>query len=229
MPTTFERVRGAALTATNLSPRISRLYNGTDKLDHGFLQYYRRHFASLRLRRLVVFEIGVGGYISRVPGGSLPLWRDYFPRSTIVGLDLHAKDIDFGPQVHFVQADQSRPEDLQGAVTRFGRPDIVIDDGSHIGEHIICSYQTLWPQLAPGGWYVIEDLISSYLPDFGGSHPPGPATGIGLIRSLIDSVQSRDPTFDFQPELGTPGLSRSDVAAVYCYPGITFIEKAADA
>ncbi len=224
MPTALQRVRGLALTASNLSPVIGQLYQGTDKFEHGFLDHYRRHFASVRLRRLVVFEIGVGGYRTRVPGGSLPMWRDYFPRSTIVGLDVFAKDIDFGPQVHFLQADQNRPEDLMTAVTTFGRPDIVIDDGSHVGEHIITSFETLWPQLQPGGWYVVEDLHASYLPFFGGEEPPGPTTGIGLVRSLVDAVQSRDPTRRIQPEFTEPKYA--DVAAVDCYPGIAFIKKA---
>lgn len=40
--------------------------------------------------------------------------------------------------------------------------DIILDDGSHISEHIITSFTTLFSELKPGGLYVIEDTQTSY-------------------------------------------------------------------
>jgi hypothetical protein len=176
-----------------------------------------------------VYEIGVGGHDSNAAGGSLPLWRDYFPRSTIVGLDINAKNVQFGPRVHFARADQNSPNDLERVVAKHGAPNIVIDDGSHIGEHIRTSFDVLWPALRPGGWYVVEDLATSYFSDFGGSNPPPAITGIGLVKAGVDAVESRDPIFSVYPDWGNaPALPRSDVAAVHCYPGIAFFQKAID-
>jgi hypothetical protein len=205
----------------NAPDAIGRLYHGTDKVEHGYLGYYRRHFASIRFRQQLVFEIGVGGVEKSAPGGSLPLWRDYFPRSTIVGIDLHDKDVRFGVRVQFEQADQSDPEQLAIIVARRGRPTIVIDDGSHIGAHVWTSFEALWPHVLPGGWYVVEDLATSYVPDYGGATPPPRASGIGLVQSLADRIQSRDPASQI------PSAAMSDVGAAHCYPGIAFFRKAA--
>ena len=46
--------------------------------------------------------------------------------------------------------------------------DIIIDDGSHINEHVIRTFQYLFPKLKPGGIYVVEDTQTSYRQDYGG-------------------------------------------------------------
>src|ERR1700722_18692475 len=56
----------------------------TDKssLDHDYLDKYERLFAPFRDAPITVLEIGV------FDGGSLRLWEDYFPRATIVGINI---------------------------------------------------------------------------------------------------------------------------------------------
>ena len=39
------------------------------------------------------------------------------------------------------------------------RFDIVIDDGSHILEHIIKTFTHIFPHVKKGGYYFIEDLM----------------------------------------------------------------------
>ena len=52
----------------------------TDKVPNNYLHVYDRVFESLFDRKLL--ELGVR------TGGSLRLWRDYFPHGTITGLDV---------------------------------------------------------------------------------------------------------------------------------------------
>jgi hypothetical protein len=175
---------------------------------------------------MVVFEIGVGGH-EAVSGGSLQLWRDYFARSTIVGIDIERKDIAFGPRVKFEQADQNSPADLQRVVAAHGRPTIVIDDGSHVGEHIHTSFACLWPQLVAGGVYVIEDLVTSYDPAYGGAIAAPASSAIGLVQALASDTQIADPVHAQDPSNNRIPTAQffSDVAGVSVFPGIAFIHK----
>lgn len=217
---------GRGLGAVNRLGTIVRLYGGTDKDLHGYTPFYETHLGPRRLRTQLVFEIGVGGYAARRPGGSLAVWRDYLIRSTIVGLDIHPKDISLGKRVRFEQADQKDVDDLQRVIDRHGRPDVVIDDGSHIAAHINTSFEFLWPMLQSGGMYVIEDLSTSYYPSYGGGDPPQPSTAMGLLERLSDSVQAQDSTFARHPEWGSRSAPAfASVAAVHVYPGIAFIFK----
>jgi hypothetical protein len=220
---------GAVLGALNAPAALVWLYADTDKGQHGYLPHYRRHLGPRRWQRMVVFEIGVGLYESRAAGGSLPIWRDYLLRSRIVGIDIHPKEISWGSRVAFARADQNDPDQLQAVVDQHGRPDVVIDDGSHVGRHIISSFRQLWPLLNPGGVYVVEDLSTSYALDFEGQHPAPPVSGVGLAQQLVNEVQVDDPAFAMYPALATPPDAQfgGAVAAVHAYPGIVFVEKVA--
>jgi hypothetical protein len=221
------KARGVALTALNAPDWLVGRYGGTDKFEHGYIAHYRRVLGTRRFREMTVFEIGVGGHQSTEPGGSLQLWRDYFPRSTIVGLDINDKHVAYGSRVKFFRADQSSAADLEAVVAAHGAPDIVIDDGSHVADHQLASFEYLWPKLTTGGVYVIEDIGTSYEPDFGGGKPAPPGSAIGLAERLLSDVQSRDPYFDGENARdAAPAAHYQDVAAVLTFPGITFIEKA---
>ena len=67
-----------------------------------------------------------------------------------------------------------------------GAPDIIIDDGSHLNEHVIESFRLLFPSLAPGGLYVVEDTQTSYLESKGGSSREldSVETSMGLLKRL---------------------------------------------
>jgi hypothetical protein len=211
-------------------PLTMRLYGGTDKLQHGYADHYQRHLKRRRWRRMVVIEIGVGGYSQSAPSGSLRVWRDYLPRSTILGVDLHPKHIALGPRVVFAQLNQASAVDWAKALENLRRPpDLVIDDGSHRGSDTSAAFRYLYPQLRRGGLYVIEDLHTSYWPKFGGAVPAPDDSAVALTKQLVDEVQALDEIYTRKPHWGGPpeveGLA---TGAVHVYPGIVFIEKASD-
>jgi hypothetical protein len=128
--------------------------------------------------------------------------------------------------VRFIQADQSSPADLHNVIALTGNPDVVIDDGSHIGEHILTSFRSLFPYVRPGGMDVIEDLATSSYASHRGGDPPPQVSGIGLLQSLVSDVQALDETFARYPERGSaPTPDVHGIRAVHVYPGIAFIEK----
>ena len=185
---------------------------GTDKArgQHGYTNHYTRLIKRRSVRCML--EIGIGGYEDPTVGGSsLLMWRNYFPKATVYGLDIHEKRVN-APRIIVLQGDQSDPESLERAVAHCPPFDLIIDDGSHIASHTLTTFETLFPKLRPGGVYAIEDLHTSYATDFGGGPPGAPGTALELIKTLVDRVQ---------PESGV-----HDLADLHVFDNLVIIRKA---
>lgn len=63
---------------------------------------------------------------------------------------------------------QVDPDLLDDVVRNAGRLDIIIDDGSHLNEHVLTTFHHLFAKLAPGGLYLVEDTQTSYWPGYAG-------------------------------------------------------------
>ena len=185
-------------TATLSQPRLSlsALMNrhGTDKLwIHHYESEYARHFDPLRDKPIRLLEIGIGGWALPKRGGeSLKVWRDFFPLGHITGIDIEDKRWLREGRISTVICDQSDENALRQLHESHGPWDIIIDDGSHIQSHVLTSFHTLFPLLAPGGIYVIEDMATAYDAKFGGEGSGDPfeplATSISLMSDLIDGI-----------------------------------------
>ncbi|CAF1196701.1 unnamed protein product [Didymodactylos carnosus] len=68
--------------------------------------------------------------------------------------------------------------------------DVIIDDGGHRMTHQINSLTVLFPtSVRSGGVYAIEDIYTSYRPEFGGQYLNS-ATLIEFLKRLLDDIQS---------------------------------------
>jgi SAM-dependent methyltransferase len=125
-----------------------------------YLRYYEEYFAPLWEREIKLLELGIN------KGGSLLLWRDHFPRGTIVGLDLKPIDLrdDSGRVFTYQgpQQDTALLDRLAGERAPEGF-DVIIDDCSHIAAYTRAYFWHLFERhLKPGGLYVIEDWGTGY-------------------------------------------------------------------
>lgn len=198
------------LVSTRL-PLLGSL-NGTDKGFCGYLPNYQRHFHGVRRRKLTILEIGV------YEGASLRVWRSYFPRSTIVGIDINESHVEEA-RIHFRRGSQDDPDFLAALSKEFGPLDIVIDDGSHIGRHMIASFDCLFPHVVPGGWYVIEDIATAYWPEYEGGPVGLEGTAVAMVKGLVDSV--------FRGAVREGELPAAAIDEMHVYPpGIVFLRKA---
>lgn len=123
---------------------------GTDKVEHGFCDFYEEHFSKWKnYGEFNILELGI------YKGQSLQMWSEYFPDATIYGVD----NLFDGPNTEKIktkicsQCDTDIFPDVE-----FG---IIIDDGSHVTKDQIISFGNLFKRLPSGGFYVIEDLHTS--------------------------------------------------------------------
>lgn len=130
---------------------------------HDYLRHIERFFEPMRQHPIKLLEVGVGG------GESIRTWLEYFPNAHVYGVDIVQGTNTWntvGSKIHarykFIHGDQSSKEFwIQFLNENSVGWDIIIDDGSHTGEHIITTYYALWPHLLPGGIYEIEDLAAA--------------------------------------------------------------------
>lgn len=190
----FKAVNAVIAACTGVPGSLSGLASkyGSDKWGalHFYTPHYEDHFGPLRFDPVKVLEIGIGGYNHPALGGeSIYMWQEYFPRGLIYGMDLFDKPGVVGPRIRTIQGDQSDREFLRALGEAEGPFDIIVDDGSHVNEHVRISFQELYPYVRPGGYYVIEDLHTAYWPEFGGELPPGSSnTSVGLLKDLLDEL-----------------------------------------
>jgi SAM-dependent methyltransferase len=158
---------------------------------------YETHFGRFVNRPITFIEIGCGR------GGSLQMWKRYFgPHARIIGIDIRPEVKQFEEdQIEIRIGDQSDTSFLESVIQEFGTPDVVLDDGSHVMDHLVKTFHYLYPRTAPDGVYLVEDLHTAYWDEFGGGVKRD-GSFIELCKSLIDELNadwSRDvlPPTDF--------------------------------
>ncbi|MHB8689893.1 MAG: class I SAM-dependent methyltransferase [Solirubrobacteraceae bacterium] len=148
-----------------------------------YLPIYEQLLAEYRQRSFVLLELGVWR------GDSLEMWRDCFPRATIIGVDLNAPELDLGRRVKIISGDQSDAE-LLARVRGEHAPegfDVIIDDASHVGELSARSLKALYgPHLRPGGLYVIEDWGTGYVTSWPDGAQLASPVGVEQLDTLTD-------------------------------------------
>lgn len=159
---------------------------GTDKASniHGYCEKYERYLGLDRNAELLVLEIGI------YEGASLQMWRDYLERAKIVGIDINPackRYEDLPGRIHVEIGSQDDAGFLSIVKAKHGPFDMVLDDGSHLQQHVIASFRSLWDAVKPGGIYVVEDSVTSYWPDYGGGLKK-PDSMVEFFKAIVDEV-----------------------------------------
>lgn len=165
---------------------------GTDKITHhGYHRYYPLYLERFRAITEPWSMLEIGTDQSR----SMEMWKKYFPSNVFIyGIDIGVSAQ--GERFQIFQADQSKTADLQRVIRSIQTPSspstaappthFIIDDGSHIPEHQISTFNLLFSSLlTPGGVYIIEDIETSYWTR-GGLYGYTTEYGYHNSRSLIE-------------------------------------------
>jgi hypothetical protein len=174
--------------------KLGRIY-GTDKASgHFYTDHYTTHLSRFKRKRIKLLEIGIGGFKDPKAGGeSLRMWKKYFSKGQIFGLDIIDKSTHEENRIKIFQGSQVDMNFLKKVTDETGELDIIIDDGSHINEHVIETFKFLFPILKDGGVYVVEDVQTSYFEEFGGDSDnlKNPKTMMNFFKGLTDSLNNQ--------------------------------------
>lgn len=221
-PSTIKRLRSCEgwLHRNDLN-RLAGVFK-TDKWgSHWYTQHYDRYFRPIRLKRLNVLEIGVGGYEDPERGAeSLRMWKAYFPNSRIVGIDLCDKTHFRENRIDIRQCDQTDSVALRRLSADYGGFDVVIDDGSHLNDHVIKTFNIMFPLLNPNGIYAVEDLQTAYWPSWGGGVSE-PGSSMSFLKTLVDGLNHAE----FPIPNYLPSYSDLHIVEVAFFHNLAFIRK----
>lgn len=168
----------------------------TDKAStgHHYTHVYEKYLEPLRQEPLLIFEIGVGGYQYPDRGGqSLRMWERYFPNATIVGVDVYPKVGMATDRIHIEHGSQDNTDFLASLISKYGAPDLIVDDASHVNRLTIRTFEILFPMLKTGGLYFCEDVHTSFwMQDYGGDPDPATRSTTLAYFQLLTAQLSQD-------------------------------------
>jgi len=152
-------------------------YN-TDKYAHGFIDVYEPYFNDM-IDSKNILEIGI------YYGGSLKYLSDKFKNGKIYGIDIEDKTKYEEDRVKTYIVNQEDRDSLN----RFLKEndvefDIIIDDGGHTMKQQQISFGILFRHLKKGGIYILEDLHTSRLENFGTIFPDDLITTLDMLQSF---------------------------------------------
>lgn len=201
----------------NLS-QMANMY-GTDKHElHSYTAIYTTYFDKLRDRTFDLIEIGIGGGANKESGGgSLRMWKQYFPKANIVGVDIFDKSFFEEKRIKTFIGNQSDVLFLDALTEKYNF-EVIIDDGSHMSYDVISSFLNLYPKMSSKGLYIIEDTHTCFYDSDEKYH--GIST-IEFFKSLVEYIPFCTAN-DFNSE---EKWSLEPIDFIHFYPKMIIIQK----
>lgn len=152
------------------------------------------------------------------------MWRD------TLGLDARIIGVDINPKAKRLASkgfeiyicDQEKYTDLWALFESIGDVDIVIDDGAHTNPATVNTLLAASHFVRPGGIHIVEDLHTSFHPDFGN---PSVASafeyGVALAEAMSRAYQSETGYVD---KPGVMNEMRKRVWSVEYFPSMLAVK-----
>lgn len=199
----------------NLLSKLAIVYCTDKFFMHNYTEKYFDILKDLQDQSFNMMEIGVGGYKSKLQGGqSLAVWRDFFPKAQITGVDIFEKSMDLGERVQIHQGSQVDPDFLNEVRQKRGPFLVMLDDGSHLNEHVIETFGYLYSELADGGFYIVEDVQTAFFPSFKGTinpDDPNASNSVYFFADVQQNIEERKDIFNIRRFHNIVSLEKSTV------------------
>lgn len=205
------------IIGANMS-QMSNIY-GSDKFNlHGYTNVYPKYFDSIKYDAFNFLEIGVGGGPNKESGGgSLRMWKKYFPKAKIIGIDIFDKSFFDEDRIKTYIGSQSNISFLN-SITQTHDFKVVVDDGSHLSNDVITSFLYLFPKMPSKGLYIIEDIHACF---FDTDVKYNGISTFDFFKSLVDKVPNNLSFTHIRNE----NISIDSIDFIHFYPKLIIIQK----
>lgn len=130
---------------------------------HRYTELYQMLLFPMREQEIDLVLLGIDGgtavddpdAFSAVSMSTLAMWREFFPKAQITALDRASALPSALPNVTYHQVTF---EDRAALAEAVSTAHVVVDDATHASHHQQNALRALFPKLADGGLYLVEDL-----------------------------------------------------------------------
>ncbi len=215
VPLTPDQRRGRGVL--NLTDLADAAGSDRGSLRHRYTELYQMLFHPLRMRAQTIVLLGLDGGIgvqdpalwAPTAAATLKMWLTYFPKASFVALDRPDAPPFADDRLSYVQCDFDDPDTIEEAVT--GRPDIILDDATHASHHQQNGFRALFPKLADGGIYAVEDLRSQPAP----LEKQGSVKTAALFNGFVETGLFDHPDAEAAADLNA---MRTDISGCFLFP-----------
>ncbi len=171
----------------NKSPKYSIKWNNYFKVYEEILNKYKN-------KKIKFVEIGIGD------GGSLFMWKSFFKNKIeIIGIDLNpeAKKLEkFGFKIAI--GDQADPNFWKSFYKKYGKIDVLLDDGGHKNIQQITTLMESIDFIKPDGMIIIEDTHTSFMKKKGFKNPSKYSV-VNFSNLIIENIHRQNPSINKKP------------------------------
>ncbi len=172
----------------NLSDLIKKYFYESDNFSikhEKYFSVYEKLLSRFKDKEITLVEIGIHN------GGSLYIWKKFLPKAKIIGIDLNENCRRFEKDGFIIEiGDQNSEEFWKNFFYKHKNVDVIIDDGGHTNSQQITTAICCIPNLNNGGLLITEDVMCSYMFEFGN---PDKFSFINFSKKIIDDINFKFP------------------------------------
>ena len=175
--------------------------------------------------RTVVFSMEGRSYSGRNWGRKrkfVARLEELFSRARIVGIDVNPECRRYADGRIVIEIGSQEDPEFLHYICRKYLPTVIIDDGSHQAHHIIYSFEQLFPALASGGLYIVEDLDFHFGED---AERWAPVKGYDPPKYFLDLTSSCMTRKHRNEFWGTRRSFISDFDSICCINSAVCVQK----
>ena len=141
---------------------------------HNYTTFYHYLLKDFKNSFEKVFELGLGTNNANIPSnmsgggtpcGSLRGWKGFFPNAHVYGADIDRDILYQEDRISTYYCNQLDPLSIASLWSNFDfKFNLIVEDGLHTFEANKCFFENSSHMVAPGGFFIIEDILNRRIP-----------------------------------------------------------------